>query len=63
MQDLLLIITVEELKDIVQDLYELMVQAAAYDQVGSGIKSRDVLIDTMYAWPREHYTLQNLINT
>jgi hypothetical protein len=37
-----------QLQNIVQDLYELMVQTSAYDNIGPGVRSRDVLQDTMY---------------
>jgi hypothetical protein len=36
-----------QIQDIVQDLYELMVQAAAYDNAGPGVRSKDILQDTM----------------
>ncbi|KAI9740659.1 MAG: RNA polymerase II mediator complex subunit [Claussenomyces sp. TS43310] len=36
-----------QLQNIVQDLYELMVQASAYDNVGPGVQSRDVLVGTI----------------
>jgi mediator of RNA polymerase II transcription subunit 10 len=40
-----------QIQDIVQDLYDLMVQTNAYDNIGPNIRSRDVLTDTMYAAP------------
>jgi hypothetical protein len=39
-----------QIKEIVQNLYELMVQASAYDNVGPGIRSRDVLQNTMFVF-------------
>jgi len=36
-----------QLQDIVQDLYELMVQTHAYDNVGPGVRSREVLQKTI----------------
>lgn len=40
-----------QIQDIVQDLYELMVQSAAYDNVGPGVRSKDILQDTVYRSP------------
>jgi hypothetical protein len=42
-----LTITTGQIQNIVQELYELMVQASAYDNVGPSIRSRDVLTNTM----------------
>lgn len=53
----------EELKDIVQDLYELMVQTAAYDQVGSQIRSQDVLVTTLTHLHKSLTTLSTTANS
>ncbi|KFY92010.1 hypothetical protein V500_04369 [Pseudogymnoascus sp. VKM F-4518 (FW-2643)] len=36
-----------QLKDIIQDLYELMVQTTSYGNVGQGVSSKDVLQNTV----------------
>ena len=38
----------DQLKDIIQDLYELMVQTTSYGNVGQGVSSRDVLQNTVF---------------
>ncbi|KFX93430.1 hypothetical protein V490_04835 [Pseudogymnoascus sp. VKM F-3557] len=37
----------DQLKDIIQDLYELMVQTTSYGNVGQGVSSKDVLQNTV----------------
>lgn len=37
----------DQLKDIIQDLYELMVQTTSYGNVGQGVSSKDVLQNTL----------------
>jgi mediator of RNA polymerase II transcription subunit 10 len=49
-----------QIKNIIQDLYELMIQTAAYDAVGPTIKSRDVITSTLTAL---HARLQTLHST
>jgi mediator of RNA polymerase II transcription subunit 10 len=38
----------DQLKDIIQDLYELMVQTTSYGNVGQGVSSKDVLQNTVF---------------
>jgi hypothetical protein len=47
-------------QDIVQDLYELMVQAAAYDNVGPAVRSKDILQDTVSVLPPGEISLHVL---
>jgi hypothetical protein len=49
-----------QIQDIVQDLYELMVQAAAYDNVGPGARSKDILQDTVFVPLPSSRTLRSL---
>lgn len=46
----------DQLKDIIQDLYELMVQTTSYGNVGQGVSSKDVLQNTVFVTSPLHPT-------
>ncbi len=46
----------DQLKDIIQDLYELMVQTTSYGNVGQGVSSKDVLQNTVLVTSSFHPT-------
>jgi len=47
------------IKDIIQDLFQLMVQTAAYDTIGPNIRSRDVLVSTIETLSKDLQTLHS----
>lgn len=50
-----LICRTDQLKDIIQDLYELMVQTTSYGNVGQGVSSKDVLQNTVLVTRRTQH--------
>jgi mediator of RNA polymerase II transcription subunit 10 len=60
----------DQLKDIIQDLYELMVQTTSYGNVGQGVSSKDVLQNTVSVTtpltqhtPPTHYRAQLIFSS